>query len=314
MNLIITGGNKNYFSLLKVFVKSATEKGDFKGKIVICDNTINGKWNKPESINLKSSFSKEQHQFFSKYNVDIIKYSRLLEEFKIPIRHVEKIKTAHWAYPAKFLYCNLIAEKYKKTVEKIAFFDADVYFQDNINILFEKITDNSIYINDEGVLNKNSNYMTEWLNFSQINNLWGKFRCYDLSEKPILCTGFFAAKTENFLSITNLAVLLSTNQIYPFHSDQPLMNFIMHAFKFPYKTLPNDVIHAAHIKIDELQYIENKKIFNIKNKTPKALHYHGKHGNYIKQKIISNYSIPDYVQPNLIRKIIMKIKQKTITR
>lgn len=304
-NLAITGGNKGYYEYLKPFITSL-RKHNKNTKIVVCDNTIEGKWNNPGTFKSGGSFEEEQILFFKENDVKIEIFSELMEEFNFDKSLFKKIKTGHWAYPAKYIYCYLIALKYKTDISKVAFFDADIYFQKDVNLIFDLMSDDAIYLNHESNVINDSAYMIDWIDFSKSKISIKAFNLIEIDNNLIYCTGFFGAKTDVFLKITNMAVLLSTNRILPFHNDQPLMNILVHTYKYPFLELGDDLIHLAHTKEEELSFENNT--FTVKNRIPAAIHYHGKHREFVKSKLIEDYKPKGYKNTTL-GKIKFKINK-----
>lgn len=305
-NLIITGGNTKYFEYLKPFIKSLRKYNNSDVSIIVCDNTIKGKWNKPGTFRKSKSFTKDQLQFFEKNTIKVEAFSLLLNEFSFSREIFDQIVSGHWAYPAKYIYTYLIANKYKNEFEKIAFFDADIIFQGDVDEIFNQINEDNIYLNHEFNTIKNSTYMSEWIDFSKKKSKVDSFNIINLDSNLIYCTGFFAGKTEAFLRVTNLAVVLASNKIYPFHNDQPLMNILVHTYKYPFRELGPKLIHLAHV--DEKDIVFSNGIFTVKQSVPIAIHYHGKHREFVKSKIIEDYGQKKY-KPTTLEKIWFQIKK-----
>ena len=101
--LIITGGNHDFFPQLEVFVRSLRGAGGYEGKVVICDNTIGGEWNAPQSYADEDSFTDKELSFFSDYDIDVRSFYRLVEDHSISRESIESIQGYTTRYPCKFV-------------------------------------------------------------------------------------------------------------------------------------------------------------------------------------------------------------------
>ncbi|WP_179333441.1 hypothetical protein [Winogradskyella costae] len=306
-NLVITGGNSGYFEYLVPFITSIRENDKLDNTvIVVCDNTIKGKWNKPGSFKKGGSFSLEQLEFFDKNKVEVVVFSKLLKENNFSTEIFDNIKTGHWAYPAKYIYCYLIAKNYRDRVEKVAFFDADIYIQKDISKIFGLINGDQIYLNHEFSKIGDSSYMTDWIKFSKEHLMIKSLDIINIQDEFNICTGFFAGKIDVFLRDINFAVVISSNPILAFHSDQPLMNILVYVYNFPYIELGEELVHMAHIERKDTRFENNT--FIVKEKIPTAIHYHGPLREWVKSIIVEDYDA-DNNQPSLLEKIKFRIKK-----
>ena len=89
-----------------------------------------------------------------------------------------------------------------------------------------------------------------------------------------------------------MAVVLSTNKILPLHNDQPSMNVLIHVYQYPFLQLGEKLFHLAHIKEEDIVFENNS--FKINKILTVAIHYHGKHRECVKSKIIENYDPKNY--------------------
>ena len=137
--LIITAGNNSFFEYLKNFVYSLRTRGEYKGKIVICDNTITGSWDNPGTYQEVASFSDKQVEFFDSFDVSVVLFHELLSRHGITRKEINQSRGYTARYPYKFIYNCLISKEYLGTADWICYFDADVYVQLPIQRIFDRL-------------------------------------------------------------------------------------------------------------------------------------------------------------------------------
>lgn len=98
-DLIITGGNVDHFTYLQLFVSSLRANGRFSGTIALCDNLIEGTWDKPGRFLEGGSFTAEQLRFFKDHEVAVFEYSELLASNDIPRESIDCIRRKHSVFP-----------------------------------------------------------------------------------------------------------------------------------------------------------------------------------------------------------------------
>jgi len=251
MNVIITGGDSNFFKFLKKFVESLRKKALYKEKIIICDYVM-----KNRRFVEENSFSNNELNFFKNYDVEVISFYELLEKNNISRELIDMIHTQHNAYPFKFIYCCLISKDYLKKAENIYFFDADCYFQKPIDPIFNQFKKDRISVAPELIDFIHDPCMGEHIKVSDFSLLGSNSNFIDkMYDSPEFNTGFFGGKSEIFNKFTSLCWMLSTNNLIKFHSDQPLVNILKSYFHYPMDEISNKFIY-------NISYFQNRVTFD----------------------------------------------------
>lgn len=273
---IITGGNRDYFKQLKMFVTSLRERGRFTGTVVVCDNTISGTWDSPGSYLDAASFTSDQLRFFELNGVSIRPFHELLAANGVRREQVETIRGFTTRYPYKFFYCALLSKELLLEEEsKVVYFDSDILFQRDIHELIDDIREDGIYISHEHSAIGQSRYMSEWLrttdvSFAAVNQqFYGK-----LLRSPNYCSGFMGAFAHTFNGFNLLCILLASNRFTEFHTDQPLVNVLINYFGYPIVEVDaTRVIHLSHAPADRLSVEDG--IISLDASVPVAVHFNG---------------------------------------
>ncbi len=274
MNIIITGGNSEYFDYLKVFTISLRENAKYKDKIIICENVIeNGKFK------VADSFSENELSFFKKYDIDIIKFHELLKEENLSRELIDAIYSEHRCYPLKQIYSCLISKRYLHEAENICYFDADMYFQRPLEEFFNQFKENKIYVAPE----KGSVGECEWMKKVLSISDFSKIGSDDHFKKEIyssrhLGAGFFGGKAKIFNKFTSLFWLIASNNLIKFHNDQPLLNIILSYFNYPYSELDEKWLLHINLVINKIEYNAANKLIKFNSEIPHIIHFNGGQG------------------------------------
>lgn len=274
-NLIITGANSEHFHFLELFVKSLRQNGRYDGHIVVCDNTIGGKWNEPGKYSEFISFKPEQMTFLKDYGVELISYHELVKDNGVERQQIDKIPSYTQRYPHKFVYATLISKLYLQKVKNICFFDADIYFQKPVAPIFDSFADGHVYMVKEHQRIGVNPFLKKWVSHSDFSDLSNQA----LFEKSMFdsenyCTGFFGGRADSFHRLSLLSLLLTSNQFVEFYSDQPLMNILKGFFYHPIQDLSNDtVLHLGDLPKEDLM-VKDKMVY-YRNKASIAVHFNG---------------------------------------
>ncbi|MBW3021105.1 hypothetical protein KY334_07455, partial [Candidatus Woesearchaeota archaeon] len=273
MNLIITGGNAKYFDKLKIFVESLRTNGEYRDKIIVCDNTIDGTWDNPGKFLEVKSFNEEQIDFFKKYDVEIVYFHELLNKNNLSRDKIDSIPTYFWAYPLKFIYLSLISKEYFN-YEKICFFDADIYFQKPIKEIFNFLNLDKINIVPEFNKIGKIDLIKTWMRITDFSFSSSQEDYLNKIDNSLsLCTGFFGSSAKTFNNFVSLCWILSSSNIIEFHNDQPLANILIHYFKYSANYLsPSMVLHIGELYDEEICYDGE---FSYNNINPIAVHFNG---------------------------------------
>jgi hypothetical protein len=273
--LLITGGNTNYYSQLFPFLYSLREKGEFKGKIVVCDNTTSVNWRHRIGWSKKPSFSAPQRAAIQGLGVDIIDVNPLMIENEVDFRRIGRIYTEHCAYPLKFVYCSLIALRYGISGCPVGFIDADMLVQRPFSL--GEYNSPNLHVGSEGVLIGETRLMSKWM--SQIQPPAGRIQVgykAEIAKRPNLCSGFFAAESGAFRSFTEQLWHLGEVAAFKFHSDQPLLNYAVWRFGIPINDVSClDVAHMAYVNKSRVSFNQELGEIAIDGRVPKVIHHHG---------------------------------------
>jgi hypothetical protein len=273
---IITGGNRDYFKQLKMFVTSLRERGRFTGTVVVCDNTISGTWDRPGSYLDVASFTSDQLRFFELEGVSIRPFHELLAANGVRREQVENIRGFTTRYPYKFFYCALLSKELLLEEEsKVIYFDSDILFQRDIKELIDEIREERIYISHEHSSIDQSRYVSEWLRTTDLSFASDNLRFLGrLLSSPNYCSGLIGAFARTFNAFNLLCILLASNRFTQFHTDQPLVNVLISYFGYPIVEMDaSRVIHLSHAPADKL-LVENG-IISIDGSVPVAVHFNG---------------------------------------
>lgn len=276
MNLIITGANKNHFGFLELFVRSLRERGKYEDKIVVCDNVIGGdRWDEPGKYAETISFSDQHMAFLKEHNVEVIPYHQLIKDNEISREQIDQIPSYTQRYPHKYVYTTLISKRYKQQVKNICFFDADIYFQKPVAPIFDAFQESSIYMVKEYQKIGKSPFLRKWIAHSDFSQLSDQAAFEEtMFGSDDYCTGFFGGPAEVFHQLTLLALLLSSNRLVEFYSDQPLMNILKSFFRYPIQELPDDYVkHLGELPKEDLT-VKNGQVLH-RNKASIAVHFNG---------------------------------------
>lgn len=275
MNVIITGGNADHFHYLELFVSSLRQNGGFTGTIALCDNAIEGTWDRPGKFREGGSFNQEQLQFLKKNQVEVFLYSELLAQNQIPREQIDSIPSPTQRYPHKFIYTTLISKKYLTKAKNICFFDADIYFQKPVQPLFEQFREEGVYIVGEKLKIGQSPFLAKWVAYSDFSKLSNQ----DLYLKTMnntldYCSGFFGGNAERFHSLVLLCSLLITNHWVRFFSDQPALNILKSFFHFPFQELSKEyVFHLGEFHKED--FVIRNATLTYKGIESLAIHFNG---------------------------------------
>ncbi|MBK6621205.1 MAG: hypothetical protein IPG32_10110 [Saprospirales bacterium] len=246
MDVIITGGNADHFPYLELFVSSLRQNGGFSGTIALCDNAIEGTWDRPGKFREGGSFSPEQLQFFAKNQVEVFVYSELLAQNRISREQIDAIPSPTQRYPHKFIYTTLISKNYLTKAKNICFFDADIYFQKPVQPIFERFTEDAVYIVAERLAIGQNHFLSKWIAHSDFSKLSDQGLYLSTMNQALnYCSGFFGGEARRFHSLVLLCSLLTTNSWTPFFSDQPTLNILKSFFHYPFIELSRE--HVFHL-------------------------------------------------------------------
>jgi len=308
MNLIITGGNSDYFNQLKLFVKSLRERGNYKGIIAICDNDILGTSTKPGNYRNGKSFTQDQERYLKSYDAKIYQYSELLKNSSFSKKEINSLPSYTKHCPHKFIYNALITKQFQSDVDKICYFDADVYFQKDILNIFDCFDQNSVYIVKGNDPVKNCKWTLDKLKQSDFSRLYDQSKYIDKMKcSENFCTGFYGGTTDNFHKFVILGLLLSINPIIKFFSDQPTVNIVKTFFEFPIIELSEEKVrHLALIPEEEI--IINGQSIMCKNIQSIAVHFNG-NSRYIFERAYQAYfNEPlQHINRSILQRIIRRI-------
>ncbi|MBK6904822.1 MAG: hypothetical protein IPH04_18955 [Saprospirales bacterium] len=197
MDVIITGGNADHFPYLELFVSSLRQNGGFTGTIALCDNAIEGTWDRPGKFREGGSFSPEQLQFFEKNQVEVFLYSELLAQNQIPREQIDSIPSPTQRYPHKFIYTTLISKNYLTKAKNICFFDADIYFQKPVQPIFERFTEDAVYIVAERLAIGQNHFLSKWIAHSDFSKLSDQGLYLSTMNQALnYCSGFFGGRSQ----------------------------------------------------------------------------------------------------------------------
>lgn len=275
MNVIITGANADHFPYLELFVLSLRNQGEFTGVIAVCDNSIEGTWNKPGTFKEGLSFSEEQMQFLKLHDVKVFPYADLLAKNGIERSQVEAITSQTQRYPHKFFYCTLISKQYLHKAKNICYFDADVYFQKPVQAIFDVFQADKLYIVGENWKIGQSPFLSKWIAHSDFSKLSDQDYYLERMYKTLdYCSGFFGGDAHRFHSLCLLCTLLSSNQLVSFFSDQPTINILKTFFGYPLKEMHKEfVFHLGEFPKEDF-VIQNAKL-SYKGVESIAIHFNG---------------------------------------
>jgi len=275
MELIVTGANTNHYHFLKLFVQSLRTNGKYTGKIVVCDNSIEGKWDQPGKFLDITSFSEEQLAFLESHDVEIMMYHELIKSNNCSREVIDKIPSYTQRYPHKYVYTTLISKMYMDTVDYICFFDADIYFQKPVRPLFDAMKNGGIHMVKEYVKIGKSPFLKKWIAHSDFSSLSDQKRYeQQMFGSEDFCTGFFGGRADEFHKLTLLALLLTSNQFVEFYSDQPLMNILKSFFHYPIHEISDEyVMHLGELPKEEL--VVKDQMVHYKGSASIAVHFNG---------------------------------------
>lgn len=308
MNVIITGANSNHFEYLELFVRSLRENGQYEGVIAVCDNLIDGEWNRPGSFRDGISFTEEQIFFLSKYEVTIYSYSELLAKNNIERKSVELIPSPTQRFPHKFFYTTLISKEYLRKAKNICYFDADVYFQKPVQPLFDAFHSDELYIVGENWKIGKSPFLSKWIAHSDFSRLSDqKYYMEQMYKTLDYCSGFFGGDVHRFHTLCLLCTLLSSNQLVSFFSDQPTINILKTFFGYPFQELSKEyVFHLGEFPKEDfvIQYAK----LSYKGMESIAVHFNGPNKDTFEEvwRQYTNNNSPARVEYSAFQKGIIK--------
>lgn len=307
--LVITSGNSKNFYQLKNFVDSLRINGEYDDEIAICDNTIEGKWDEPGTWSKKPSFTTEQLAYFETARADVLVLQDLIVESKLDEEVIKKIKSPTQRYPYKFIYNTLISKKYLNKVEKIIYFDSDIYFQDKVDTLLVEMDDEQITIVKESLKMKESYFLNKWLRYSDFSQLsTNEDYLNTMLNSDNFCSGMYGATAITFHRFNMMALLLTSNQFVNFYSDQPLINILKSYFKWPFKEIGfKYCLHLAELSRD-LDYKIHDGKFTRDGVLPICVHFNG--NKYFElEAALSNITLEVLKKESALKKIKRKIKK-----
>ncbi|WP_256009570.1 hypothetical protein [Desertivirga xinjiangensis] len=300
--LIITSGNGKSFTQLKNFVLSLRTNGKYVGKIAICDNAISGTWNAPGTWSEDESFSQDQKQFFEEMEVVLYPIQQLLQQNDIDPEVIKSIKSPTQRYPYKFVYNTLISKIYINKVDRIFYFDSDIYFQAEFNLIEKAAETGKILIVKEFLRMKDGPYLNKWLNYSDFSKLSSQ-EDYLNTMLPAqnYCSGFYGSEAATFHRFNLLAMLLTSNKFVNFYSDQPLVNILKTFFFYPFKEL--DYSYCLHLgELDREQYTVEQGKFCYKSIIPICIHFNSSKYDQLEHILSKGYELP-YTKPSLLQRL-----------
>jgi len=305
--LIITSGSGKNFYQLKNLIDSLQTNGKYTGEIAICDNAIEGTWNKPGTWSKLPSFSEEQNSYFKKNGVQVFTLQNLITENGLDEQVIKNIKSPTQRYPHKFIYNTLISKKYLGKVDKIIYFDSDVYFQAPTEPLWQQIEFGKIVIVKEWLKMNEGIFLNKWLKFSDFSKLSSQ-KDYEKTMLPAdnFCSGMYGADSQTFHRFNLMALLLTSNQFINFFSDQPLVNILKTYFKYPFKEISFEYcLHLGELSRDN--YLIGNGKFVVQNKVPISVHFNSNKYNEL-EAVINNSPLPTIKN----RTVLNRIKDKLL--
>ena len=310
MNTIITGGNRDYFDQLKIFVTSLRNAGQFAGPVVVCDNTISGSWDSPGSYLDITSFTPEQVRFFELNDVSVRPFHELLAAHGIRREQIEEIRGFTSRYPYKFFYCALLSKELLREAEaRVVYFDSDILFQRDVDPLMDEIREQKLYISHEHSSIAESRYMREWLRTTDIsfagdNELFHA----ELLRSPNYCSGFLGGFARTFNAFNLLCILLASNRFTQFHTDQPLANIMVNYFGYPIVEVKmTRVLHLSHAPADRLVVDDGTILLD--GVAPIAVHFNGGRIGLMKQAFTKQLTTAALVRrrPRILKRILNRL-------
>jgi hypothetical protein len=297
--MIITGANFDHFAYVHLFLKSLRENAAYLGKVVVCDNRIQGRWNFPGKILAGKSFTPEQESIILGYGGEIVQYDELLKERKITLDSIDRVPSATVRLPHKFVYSALIAGKYAQNDEVVIYFDSDVFFQKPIDDLFQDCSGDGIFMSNENNYVKNVSLFKQWIEYSDFSFSMDQIKYIEKMEfSEIYCTGFIAGKKDHFHGFMTLCWLLSSNQFVRFFSDQPLVNILRKMLAFPISEISREkVCHVGSVQAKSIECLLGKIL--VDGVIPNVLHFNGEKINAA--TLLRFYNIPEKIPPQTVR-------------
>lgn len=308
--LIITSGNSGNFIQIQNFVISLKNNGLYKGEIVVCDNQISGTWDNPGTWQKEGSFNEDQLSFFKSEFVKLYSLDELISENELDKDVIKNIKSPTQRYPYKFIYNTLISKKYIHKVDKIIYFDSDVFFQADVAPLFNELEDDKITLVKEWLKMKESYFLHKWLKYSDFKKLSNNDDYLDtMLNADNFCSGMYGANAITFHRFNLMALLLTSNQFINFYSDQPLINILKTYFKWPFKEISFEYcLHLGELKRD-LDYKISAGQFFKGDVLPICIHFNG--NKYFElEAAIANQPLEIIKNNFKLQNIILKIMNK----
>lgn len=276
MDLILTGGHARFFEDLKLFASSLREKAAFRGKVIVCDNTIEGRWDAPGRYVEEASFGPEQLEFFRRHEVEVVLFHELLRRHGIPRDAVERIPTGHYAYPFKFFYATLLSKEHLLDSRNICFFDADVYFQRPLEPLFARFRKGRICIAPELAVTGKNPIVRKWIEETDLSiGTDQRLFLETLFRSRNYCTGFFGAPAATFNAFSLLCWAVADSRLASFNNDQPLANILFSFFGLPCGEAEDFVLHLNDVPEDRLSFDPGSRCFRYEGATPGVVHFNG---------------------------------------
>ena len=209
-DLIITAGNGKFFDDLRRFIDSLLGVGEYKGRVVVCDNVITGTWNNPGTYLEEPGFSEEQYTYFKDAGVEVVRLYELISRNGVSRAEVESIEGRTQRYPYKFIYNCLISKEYRKLADRICYLDSDVVVQRPISELFDKIEPGGIFMTPEHNVIGSMKTMREWIGTTDVNFAASRSDFERVMGGSVnLCTGFIAGDASTFNRFMQLCWILA---------------------------------------------------------------------------------------------------------
>ncbi|WP_113637905.1 glycosyltransferase [Nubsella zeaxanthinifaciens] len=310
-NLIITSGNSRNYNQIENFISSLRKNANYDGLIAVCDNEISGEWDKPGTWLREGSFTQEQTGTIKSWGAQIFTLQDLISNNEVDEHIIESIKSPTQRYPYKFIYNCLISKHYLNKVDAVLYFDSDVYFQKNIDPIFDVIALEKINVVKEFNKIKDNYYLNNWIKYSNFDKLSSQEHYLStMLNADNYCTGFYGGGITAFHNFNLLALLITSNKFINFYSDQPLFNILTSFFNYPINEISYE--NCLHIgELEETAYTWQNKYVSYKNIVPISVHLNGGRYNELVKAMNGEKVLPP--KKDLIKKI-KSIIRKVIKR
>jgi len=274
-DLIIIGGNRNYFANVRALVQSLRNIGCFTGDLIICDNGWRRGAFGRRKIDGASCLTAEQREELADAGAATLPMQELAEQAGLDVARVLRMHTQHHAHPLKFAYCTLIGRLYEDRYKKIAFCDGDVFCQAPFSLDF--VAGDKIHVAGEGCEIGATRFMSGWMRQITASSRLQEGRYAErIAHQENLCTGFLAGNSGVFAATCELLWNLGEIEEMRFHSDQPLFNYAVHWLRLPYTQIHrSNVCHLANVSPNDLHLDEPSKNVWVRGEKPALVHYHG---------------------------------------